>query len=189
MNKPHIVIISSSIRTGRKSHRVALYFESLIPQSGLGTCEILDLKSYNFPLFPERLKYQQNPSDPAIEFSEKVKAADGVIVVTPEYNGGYPAALKNALDLLADEWFHKPLAIATVSSGIFGGSQVITSLQFSFWKIKARIANAMFPVPQVDKSFDENGEPADVQGTEKRAMMFLKELIGIIDQARDNKPD
>ncbi len=46
----------------------------------------------------------QHPSEGVLEFAKKVKAADGIIIVTPEYNGGYPASLKNAIDLLYVEW-------------------------------------------------------------------------------------
>ena len=91
---PHITIISSSIRTGRNSHRVALYFKNYLTENKLATVEILDLAAYNFPLFDERLRLQKNPSEGLLDFAEKIKAADGVIIVTPEYNGGYPASLK-----------------------------------------------------------------------------------------------
>ena len=63
-----------------------------------------DLKEYDFPLFDERLQFQESPSQKMLDFSEKIKAADGVLVVTPEYNGGYPASLKNVIDLLHPEW-------------------------------------------------------------------------------------
>jgi len=55
---PTIAIISASIRTGRHSHRVALYFKKYIEDNKLGTVEILDLNEYQFPLFQERLKFQ-----------------------------------------------------------------------------------------------------------------------------------
>src|SRR6185503_8329775 len=97
--------------------------------------EILDLNSYNFPIFNERLRFQKEPAASVLEFAGKIKASDGVIIVTPEYNGGYPASLKNIVDLLYDEWHRKPVAISTVSDGVFGGTQVITSIQFSLWKI------------------------------------------------------
>jgi len=174
---PTIAIISSSIRTGRASHRVALYFKKLIEERKLGTPEILDLNEYQFPLFNERLRLQPEPSEKLLEFAAKIKAADGVIIVTPEYNGGYPAALKNVVDVLYDEWHRKPLAISTVSAGIFGGSQVITSLQFSMWKIRAWVVPAMFPVPKVKETFDEEGNPADKAGVDKRAGAFLDELM------------
>lgn len=177
---PHIAVISSSVRRGRQSHRVALYFRNYLEQNNLATAEVLDLAAYNFPIFNERLKYQEDPSALALEFAEKIKKADGVIIVTPEYNGGYPASLKNAIDLLYDEWKRKPVAISTVSAGAFGGTQVITSLQFSLWKIQAWTVPAMFPVPKVQDVFSESGIPADPKSTDKRAKAFIDELLGCI---------
>ncbi len=178
---PHIAIISSSIRIDRNSHRVALFFKSYLEENKLATAEILDLNAYKFPLFDERLKYQKSPAANVLEFAEKIKSADGVIIVTPEYNGGYPASLKNIVDLLYDEWYHKPIAISTVSDGGFGGTQVITSLQFSLWKIKAWTVAAQFPVPKVKEIFDENGNALDKAATEKRASTFIKELLWCVE--------
>jgi NAD(P)H-dependent FMN reductase len=180
----HISILSSSVRTGRNSHRVALFFKNYIEANKLATAEILDLQQYQFPVFNERLKFQKNPSEQVVEFSGKVGSADGVLIVTPEYNGGYPASLKNVIDLLTDEWKRKPIAISTVSAGAFGGSQVITSLQFSLWKLQALTVPAMFPVPKVSESYDENGIPTDKAGSEKRAGVFLAELLWLMEAKR-----
>jgi len=173
----HIVILSSSVRIGRNSQRVALYFKNYIEENKLATVEIVDLNEYQFPIFDERLRFQKNPTPQMLDFSSKIKSADGVLIVTPEYNGGYPASLKNAIDLLYEEWHRKPVAISTVSDGIFGGSQVITSLQFSMWKIRAWTVPAMFPVPSVGKSFDEKGAPVDKEAVDKRAKIFIAELL------------
>lgn len=174
---PHIAIISSSIRKGRNSHRTALYFKKFITNGGHASVEILDLKEYNFPLFEERLRFFDQPTAPMLEFAEKIKNADGVLIVTPEYNGGYPSSLKNVIDLLYDEWKRKPVAISTNSGGPFGGAQVITALQFTLWKIGAWTVPAMFPVPKVQEAFDEQGVPTDQVGTDKRATVFIDELL------------
>ena len=173
---PHIAIISASVRSGRKSHRVALYFKNFLLNQNLATVEILDLNVYQFPVFTERLKFQPSPSPDVIDFSDKIKKADGVIIVTPEYNGGYPASIKNVIDLLYVEWFHKPIAISTVSDGSFGGTQVITSLLFTLWKIRAWVIPAMFPVPKVEATFSEEGVPA-TETTDDRATTFVDELL------------
>ena len=134
---PHIAIISSSVRIGRQSHKVALYFEKYINENKLGTCEILDLKEFNFPVLEERLSHMPNPGAKEKLFSEKIKTADAVIVVFPEYNGGYPASLKNAVDLLYDEWYHKPIGLASVSAGGFAGVNALALIQTIFLKIRA----------------------------------------------------
>ncbi|MBB6612707.1 NAD(P)H-dependent oxidoreductase [Pontibacter sp. Tf4] len=178
---PHIAIISASVRTGRTSHRVALFFQQFIKNNNLGTAEMLDLQQYNFPVFEERLQYQENPAAQTLDFAEKIRRADGVLIVTPEYNGGYPASLKNVIDLLYEEWHRKPVAIATVSDGVFGGTQVIMSLQFSLWKIRAWVVPARFPVPEAQTNYDEHGTPTDRATTEKRARHFIEELLWCIE--------
>jgi NAD(P)H-dependent FMN reductase len=180
---PHIEIISASIRVGRQSHRVALFFKSFLEEKKLATANILDLMAYNFPLFDERLSKQSNPIPAAREFSEKVKKADALIIVTPEYNGGYPASLKNVVDLLYSEWRRKPIAIAAVSDGQFGGTQVITSLQFSLWKIGALTVPARFHAANVQDSYDQNGVPRDPALAEKMASGFINEILRYIPAA------
>ena len=177
---PHISIISSSIRPNRNSHRVALYFENYLTTNNLATTEILDLREYNFPLFDNPLKAQKNPTAQTLDFVKKIKASEGIIIVTPEYNGGFPASLKNVIDLLLEDWRHKPIAIATVSAGPFAGSQALTSLQFTLWKIKAWTITEMFSVPKVQESYDETGNPTDKVATDKLAAPFIKELLWCI---------
>ena len=180
----HISIISSSVRVGRKSHNVTLYFKSYIEENKLATTEILDLKAYSFPIFESTLKTLADPAENVLQFAEKIKTSDGIIIVTPEYNGGFPASLKNAIDLLYEEWRHKPIAIVTVSSGPFGGSQALVSLQFTLWKMMAWTIPAMFAVPTVTKAYDENGKALDKPTSDKLAAIFLKELLWCIEADR-----
>ncbi len=184
---PHISIISSSIRTGRSSHRVALYFEKYLKANNIATTEILDLKEYNFPLFEERLQFLKEPNQLLIEFTHKIIASDGIIIVTPEYNGGYPASLKNVIDVLLEEWRHKPIAIATVSAGAFGGSQAIISLQFTLFKMKAWPIAEIYSVAKVNEAYDEQGNATNKIDTDKRAAVFIKELLWCIKADKEIK--
>lgn len=176
-----IIIISSSVRTGRNSHRAALFFRQYITTHKQAEVEILDLNAYSFPIFEERLRFMDSPPADVLEVSQKIKEADGILIVTPEYNGGYPASLKNFIDLLYDEWRRKPIAIATVSDGSFGGTQVITSLLFSLWKIGAWMVPAMHPVPKVQETYDEQGKPFDEVTANKRAQRFIDELFWCVE--------
>lgn len=173
----HIAILSASIRPDRKSHRVALYLKKFLESRNIAKVNLIDLKDLNFPIFKDRLSNLKSPGADVIEFSRNISEADGVIIVTPEYNGGYPASLKNVVDLLFSEWKRKPIAISTVSAGAFGGSQVITSLQFALWKIGALVIPAMFPVATIDKSFTEDGEATDPDASDRRASAFVSELV------------
>lgn len=172
-----IAILSASVRKDRKSHRVSLFFKQFLESHHQAEIKMIDLCDYNFPIFEERLSLLQDPPAKLVDFAAEIKSADSIIIVTPEYNGGYPASLKNVIDVLYAEWKRKPIAISTVSAGAFGGSQVITSLQFTLWKIGALVIPAQFPVPTIDKSFDENGIPNDLEAMNKKATGFVNELI------------
>lgn len=177
----NISIISSSIRPERNSHRVALYFKKYLEENSIATPNMLDLREYNFPLFDNTLKTQKNPSANVLDFAKKIMESNGIIIVTPEYNGSYPASLKNAIDVLYDEWKHKPIAIATVSAGPFGGSQALVALQFTLWKMKAWTIPAMFSVPNVQKAYDEKGYAIDKAATDKLSAVFIKELMWCVE--------
>jgi len=178
---PNIAIISSSIRPERKSHRVALYLKKYLKENNNSKTDILDLKKLNFPIFDTILESQINPTSSLLMFAEKIKSSDGIIIVTPEYNGSYPASLKNAIDVLYQEWNNKPIAIVTVSSGPFGGSQALLALQFTLWKMKAWTIPAFFSVPDVEKAYDEKGNPTDPVATNELAAAFIKELMRCVE--------
>jgi NAD(P)H-dependent FMN reductase len=177
----HISIISSSIRPDRNSHRVALYFKNYLTENNLSKAEILDLKEYNFPLFDNTLKKQKNPSPQLLDFATKIKASDGIIIVTPEYNGSFPASLKNVIDVLYDEWHGKPISIATVSAGALGGSQALVSLQFVLWKIGAWTVTNMFHVAKVQEAYDATGHTTDNGVTDKLTKLFVEELLAAVE--------
>ncbi len=189
MPKPMIRIISSSVRQDRRSHRLALFFRTYLRENNLTACEILDLQDFDFPIFEERLQYQKKQVPQAREFAAKIKEADGLIIVTPEYNGAPPASLKNAIDLLTEEWRHKSIAICTVSAGAFGGSQALLMLQFSLWKLGAVIVPAFFPVPEVEKNYTEDGRPLNPEASEKRAKHFVQELLFFIRALKQMKTE
>lgn len=178
---PKIAIISPSVRKGRNSHRIALYVNKLINETGMAEAEIIDLARYEFPIFKERLKYQNPAGESTVEYARRIRSSDGVVIIAPEYNGGYPASLKNAIDLLTDEWRKKPVAFVTVSDGNFAGTQVITSLQFVFWKLGALTVPASLRFPNITTSFDENGVPADKISADKRTTAFIRELLWMIE--------
>lgn len=175
----HVAILLGSIRKGRQSNKVAEFFNNYLVQTKIATVEIIDLKEYKFPLFEERLRFLENPEKNVLDFAERIKKADIVIVVCPEYNGSFSAALKNAMDLLKDEWQRKPIGLATVSSGSFGGLKCQIALQQTFQHMKAFVSPVAFPVPNVEKEFDETGKPSDPDFTNKRAELFLRELLWI----------
>lgn len=138
--------------------------------------EILDLLEYDFPIMEERLRLRDDPPPHLREFGEKIGRADSLVIVTPEYNNGYPGVLKNALDYLLPEYKRKPIAIVTVSAGGFGGINCLAQLRLVALGMGAFPIPAALPVSRVQDSFDEDGNPKD-ESYEKRAAAFIAEVL------------
>ena len=180
----HITILSCSVRTGRASHRVALHLERSIAATEGLTAELIDLQELAFPLFEERLKFMPQPDPAVVDFAQRIRRSDGVVLVCPEYNGSFPASLKNVIDLLTEDWKGKPVSLCVVSGGAFGGSQVLTQLLFTLWKIKAWVMTASMQVPKVQEAFSADGTPTDVEGWERRTKVFLDDLSWAMEAKR-----
>lgn len=131
MNTLNIKIILASVRNGRFGDKPAGWIFDIASQIEGLSVELLDIKDYMFPVFAETTSpaYIEGAySTPEINsWAEKIASADGFIVVTPEYNHGYPASLKNNLDYLYKEWNNKPITF--VSYGGVGGSRAVEQLR------------------------------------------------------------
>ena len=171
-----IPIILGSTRRGRQSAKVAKFIlDHLGKQAGVET-ELLDLAEYNFPIMEERLRMRDDPPPRVLEFSEKLQRAAAIVIVTPEYNNGYPGVLKNAIDYFYPEYKRKPIGIVTVSAGGFGGINCLAQLRLVTLALGAYPIPASFPVSKVNQSFADDGTPQDAT-TEKRVAAFFDELL------------
>lgn len=177
----HIAIISASVREGRLSHRVALFVQKYITDNKLATAEILDLKAYNFPLFTERLMFQENPSEGVLDFADRFNKADGVIIVSPVYNAGFSAALKNVIDLLVKEWRDKVVAVASVTSGDNAGIATVLQIQSLLIKLGALVVPTSYTAIQAETGYDEQGNTTEEVAT-KRIGVFIRKLLHVIEQ-------
>jgi NAD(P)H-dependent FMN reductase len=172
----YIPVILGSTRRGRQSPKVARFVaERLRRREGVET-EVLDLAEYDFPMLEERLRFRDDPPAGLREFAERVARADSLVVVSPEYNNGYPGVLKNALDYLSPEYRRKPVGIVTVSAGGFGGINCLAQLRLVVLGMGALPIPAALPVSRVAESFDEEGTPLD-PSYEKRAASFIEEVL------------
>src|SRR5262252_10819232 len=123
MERPlFIPVILGTARQGRESENAARFvFEQTKKRAGVET-EFIDVRTLPMKLDDagEQMK------DP--KFSATIDRCDGLIIVTPEYNHGYPGLLKHALDMNLAEYIHKAVGICGVSAGPFGGARVIEAL-------------------------------------------------------------
>lgn len=172
----YIPVILGCTRRGRQSPKVAKFVVARMQRREQIETELLDLQEYDFPIMEERLRFREDPPPHLKEFAAKIERADGIVIVTPEYNNGYPGVLKNALDYLLPEYKRKPIAIVTVSAGGFGGLNCLAQLRLVALGMGAFPIPASLPVSRVQDSFDEDGSPVDV-AYEARADSFIDEVL------------
>jgi len=126
----NLKIITSTIRPGRKGPLVAQWISEVAKENPDLQVEILDLAEINLPLMneanhPAMQKYEHQHTK---DWSKKIAEADAFVFVTAEYNYGYPAPLRNALEYLFKEWAYKAAGIVSYG-GISGGSRAANSLK------------------------------------------------------------
>ena len=180
-----IPVILGTARQGRRSEHAARFvFEQTKKRVGVET-ELIDV--YKLPMKLDDAGEQMK--DP--KFSATVQRCDGLIIVTPEYNHGYPGLLKHALDMNLEEYIHKAVGIGGVSAGLFGRARAIESLLpvmrelglvTIFWDVN---------FGNVQNLFDEQGNLLD-QSYVRRLDKFLNELIWmarVLRYGRENIPE
>jgi NAD(P)H-dependent FMN reductase len=171
-----IPVILGSTRRNRQSAKVAKFVLDWLRQLDQVHTELLDLKELNLPMMEERLRFRDDAPASVLEFSAKINQADSIVIVTPEYSGGYPGVLKNALDYLKSEYKRKPFGIVTVSAVETGGILCLDGLRQVVLHLGGVPIPASLMVGDVKKSFDVEGKPADPTFTD-RAGNFFDELM------------
>jgi NAD(P)H-dependent FMN reductase len=134
--------------------------------------------------------YGQGLKDNFPEWRDAIAKADGLVIVTPEYNHGYPGSLKAVMDLLLREYVHKAVAFVGVSAGPWGGTRVIEAMVPMVRELGLAVTFADLNFPFVQKTFDAGGQLLD-PAFEKRAKDFLDELVWmaqVLKWGRENVP-
>lgn len=173
-----VIIFFGSSREGRLGYRVVRYVQELLQRRNID-CEVFDPQKMDFPMinktnamypdFTQAPKWHQDAL-------QKIQAADGYVVVSPEYNNSIPPALSNMMDHFVNRtYIYKPCSIVTYSFGKFGGIRAAMQLRAFLGELGMVTPQWIFAIPFVQNALNENGEPQSqdvVQGGEK----MLKEL-------------
>jgi NAD(P)H-dependent FMN reductase len=133
---------------------------------------LFDVKDFAVP----QDDYGTGIKDDFPEWRDAIIRADGLVIVSPEYNHGYPGALKSALDLLLKEYIHKSVAFVGVSAGPWGGTRVIEAMVPMVRELGLVATFADLNFPLVQTKFDQDGVLLD-KAYERRAHDFLDELV------------
>jgi NAD(P)H-dependent FMN reductase len=178
-----LMIILGSTRQGRRGEVVARWVAAEAGKDSRLEVDYVDLRSLNLPYFDEPLspfsmydagKDYTHPEGKA--WAQWVGQAEAFLIVTPEYNHGYPGVLKNALDWVGREWGDKPIAFVSYGN-ITGGVRAVEQLRQVVVELGLfQVANAIY-FPGISRgAFTEDGRPAH-PGSEDSLKKMFDELI------------
>jgi NAD(P)H-dependent FMN reductase len=127
---PILTIIVGSIRPGRAAQPIAEWFIDRARSHGGFDVDVADLAEIRLPLMeePNHPRLRQYTSQHTHDWSARIDRADAIVFVTPEYNYGYPATIKNAIDYLHQEWKDKPAGFVSYG-GVAAGTRAVQQLK------------------------------------------------------------
>ncbi len=178
MSNINIKIIVGSTREGRSGEKIAKWIEGIASKRKDFKYEILDLKQLNLPWYTEATSpaYANDYSDSLVKkWSEEISNADGIVIITPEYNHGYTAPVKNALDLLYKEWNNKPISFVSYG-GIAAGTRATQQLRQVAIELQMHPIRENVHIPMIWEAFDANEQLKNVDHYNKSAETMFDKL-------------
>ena len=172
-------IISSTVRPSRKGPLVAHWITELARQHCRFEVELLDLGEINLPLMNEAVHpiMKQYEHEHSQQWSAKINEADAFIFVTAEYDYGYPASLKNALEYLVHEWAYKPSGIVSYSAGPYAGVRAVISLKADLINFRNVALFEGVNIPLIDQLINEDGVFIPTEQLTGLATQMLTQLV------------
>ncbi|MEU3823721.1 NADPH-dependent FMN reductase [Streptomyces sp. SID486] len=158
-----VAVIVGSVREGRQGRAVADWFLGAAADAGPGTeFDVVDLAEVDLPLVLPGWGGTPGPETVAVlrDVSPRLAAADAFVVVTPEYNHSFPAALKNLLDWHSREWQAKPVGFVSYG-GLGGGLRAVEQLRLVFAELHAVTVRDSVSLHGPWSGLGEDGAPRD----------------------------
>jgi NAD(P)H-dependent FMN reductase len=155
--QPKLLIVIASTRPGRVGLPVANWFIERATAHGGFELELADLHELDLPFLdePKHPRLREYSKQHTRVWSAIVDAADSIVFVTSEYNYGYPAALKNALDYLHHEWVDKPVGFVSYG-GVAAGTRSVQQLRQVVGALRMVSVNAAVHIPFIAQFLDED---------------------------------
>ena len=158
----HFAVVYGSVRRGRQGIKYARFLNAQLLARG-HEVSFVDPLEYRLPLLDKMFKEYADGEvpDPLPKLAAIIRAADGFLIVSGEYNHGIPPALKNLLDHFLEEWCWRPSAIACYSAGAFGGVRAAMQLRATLAELGMPSIPSIQPMPKVQDQFEDDGTPRD----------------------------
>jgi NAD(P)H-dependent FMN reductase len=176
----NLLVIIASTRPGRAGLPIGTWFSEVAVTHGGFDVACADLAEIDLPFLdePAHPRLGQYTKDHTHAWSRTVSAADAVVIVTSEYNYGYPASLKNAIDYLSREWSYKPIGFVSYG-GVAGGTRSVQQLKQVVTALKMFPVTEAVPIPFHTQSIDAAGVFTAAPPLVNGAHAMLDELVRV----------
>ena len=177
---PQLMIVIASTRPGRVGLPVAEWFRERAEEHGGFAVGLVDLAELQLPLLDEAShpRLRQYTQQHTHDWSAMVADADAFVFVTAEYNYGYPAALKNAIDYLHHEWQYKPVGFVSYG-GVAAGTRAVQQLKQVVGAVRLVAVVEAVNIPFVAQFIDNHGVLQANDVMEQAARAMLDELVRV----------
>ena len=175
---PNLTVIIGSTRPGRGGAAVAQWFAARAKDHGGFDVHVVDLADLGLPLLdePSHPRLGQYVHQHTKDWSAIIDAADALVFVTPEYNYGYPASVKNAIDYLHQEWQHKPVGFVSYG-GVAAGTRAVQQLKQVVTALRMLPVADSVNIPFYTQFLDSDGTLQANPVMEQAAGAMLDELV------------
>jgi NAD(P)H-dependent FMN reductase len=175
---PRLMILIASTRPGRVGLPVAEWFRGRVEKHGAFDVDWADMDEIALPFMdePNHPRLQRYEHQHTKDWSARVAAADAFAFVLPEYNHGYGAVVKNAMDYLHHEWKHKALGIVSYG-GVSAGLRGVAALKPSLVALQLNVAFNAVNIPFVAQFIDDEGELKPNDTLQEASLAMLDELV------------
>jgi len=177
---PTLQIVIASTRPGRVGLPVARWFEGCAREHGAFELDVVDLAELALPFMdePNHPRLRQYTQQHTKDWSARVDAADAFALVIPEYNYGFNAPIKNAIDFLHAEWQHKPVGFVSYG-GVAAGTRAAQMLKLVVTTLRMVPIFEAVSIPFVAQLIGEDGELRANAIMEQAAAAMLAELARV----------
>jgi NAD(P)H-dependent FMN reductase len=155
-----VLVLYGSYRSDRMGIRLADYVVAGLQARG-GDAELIDAKAVGLPMLDRMYKEYTHGSAPAAleTLAMKIRAADGFVFVTGEYNWGVQPGLKNLTDHYLEEWFWRPAAIASYSGGRIAGARANLNWHGTLSEMGMIVISSTLSVGPIAEALSPEGKP------------------------------
>jgi len=177
-----VLVLGASLSSTSLNNRLAALAATLVTEKG-GTADVAQIGDFELPFYDRDIEVETGTPDGAHQFCERLKAADALVVASPEYNSSMPGSIKNLIDwvsrLRPQPFNGKQALLMSASPSMVGGNRGLWALRIPFEHLGTHVYPDMFSLAQAHHAWAEDGQLKDptLQGRLDQTLGCFLDLV------------